>query len=409
VLPQPRQRLRQRREQVNREAATAAGGEAALEDTARLFEIAVHEEGVAEGVEGLAQAGGAADLLGQLDSLATVGESGGGKAAMAFQRRVVAVSDVPDSQVPLRDRGLDRPIEHGTGLVQATSAGEPEPPARQPRRPHRVFSEHSHEVDIADQLHDSIDPLGGRERHDERSPEHEILPFGGTLARERLFTVRDRIGEAPREGIRHADRYTKAHLEIAAPSDAREKRTALLHDGIELAFYVSQPGGLHSDPAERPEPELEDLRGIWDFRQELANPPDTPQRLGGSPQPDPLRRAVVPARRLERLAGLLPVVRQQSGVLVGSVGVVGLEGHRNGRMGALAALDDRGRWAVAGDSLWNGGTAPGPWIAGAMVEAGGYLPLAVWTFGVGAICMLLVTGVLRRLEAQPAPAPLKTD
>ena len=78
-------------------------------------------------------------------------------------------------------------------------------------------------------------------------------------------------------------------------------------------------------------------------------------------------------------------------------------------MGALAALDDRGRWAVAGDSLWNGGTAPGPWIAGAMVEAGGYLPLAVWTFGVGAICMLLVTGVLRRLEAQPAPAPLKTD
>ena len=78
-------------------------------------------------------------------------------------------------------------------------------------------------------------------------------------------------------------------------------------------------------------------------------------------------------------------------------------------MGALAALDDRGRWAVAGDSLWNGGTAPGPWIAGSMVEAGGYLPLAVWTFGVGAICMLLVTGVLRRLESQPAPTPLKTD
>jgi len=78
-------------------------------------------------------------------------------------------------------------------------------------------------------------------------------------------------------------------------------------------------------------------------------------------------------------------------------------------MGALAALDDRGRWAVAGDSLWNGGTAPGPWIAGLMVEAGGYLPLAAWAFVVGAICMLLVTGALRRLESQPALAPVKTE
>jgi predicted MFS family arabinose efflux permease len=78
-------------------------------------------------------------------------------------------------------------------------------------------------------------------------------------------------------------------------------------------------------------------------------------------------------------------------------------------MGVLAALDDRGRWAVAGDSLWNGGTAPGPWIAGLMVEAGGYLPLAAWTLGVGAICMLLVTGVLRRVESEPALAPVKRD
>jgi predicted MFS family arabinose efflux permease len=36
-------------------------------------------------------------------------------------------------------------------------------------------------------------------------------------------------------------------------------------------------------------------------------------------------------------------------------------------MGALAALDDRGRWAVAGEALWNGGTVPGPWISGLLV------------------------------------------
>jgi MFS family permease len=45
-------------------------------------------------------------------------------------------------------------------------------------------------------------------------------------------------------------------------------------------------------------------------------------------------------------------------------------------MGALAALDDLGRWVVAGDSLWNGGTASGPILAGVLVESGGYVPLA---------------------------------
>ena len=73
-------------------------------------------------------------------------------------------------------------------------------------------------------------------------------------------------------------------------------------------------------------------------------------------------------------------------------------------MGALAALDDRGRWAVAGDSFWNGGAVPGPWIAAVLVEQGGMLPLAVWVLVTGGICMVLVTGALRRFEARQTGA-----
>jgi hypothetical protein len=69
-------------------------------------------------------------------------------------------------------------------------------------------------------------------------------------------------------------------------------------------------------------------------------------------------------------------------------------------MGALATLDDRGRWAVAGDSLWNGGAVPGPWIAGVLVEEAGMLPLAVWALVTGGICMALVTGALHRFESR---------
>ena len=69
-------------------------------------------------------------------------------------------------------------------------------------------------------------------------------------------------------------------------------------------------------------------------------------------------------------------------------------------MGALAALDDRGRWAVAGDSLWNGGTVPGPWIAGFLVERGGMLPLAGWALVTGGVCLVLVAAALHRFESR---------
>jgi hypothetical protein len=69
-------------------------------------------------------------------------------------------------------------------------------------------------------------------------------------------------------------------------------------------------------------------------------------------------------------------------------------------MGALATLDDRGRWAVAGDSLWNGGAVPGPWIAAVLVEEAGILPLAGLALVTGGICLVLVTGALRRFESR---------
>ncbi|MBW2494920.1 MAG: MFS transporter [Deltaproteobacteria bacterium] len=73
-------------------------------------------------------------------------------------------------------------------------------------------------------------------------------------------------------------------------------------------------------------------------------------------------------------------------------------------MGALAALDDRGRWAVAGESLWNGGTVPGPWIAGLLVERAGMLPLAGWALFTGGVCLVLVTAALRGFESRCASA-----
>lgn len=71
-------------------------------------------------------------------------------------------------------------------------------------------------------------------------------------------------------------------------------------------------------------------------------------------------------------------------------------------LGALAAMDDRGRWAVAGAALWNAGTVPGPWIAGILVERGGYLTLAGLSLFTGVVCMAMYAVVLRRLQKREA-------
>jgi len=69
-------------------------------------------------------------------------------------------------------------------------------------------------------------------------------------------------------------------------------------------------------------------------------------------------------------------------------------------MGALATLDDRGRWAVAGESLWNGGAVPGPWIAAVLVQEGGMYSLAGWSLVTGGICLVFVIGALHRFESR---------
>jgi predicted MFS family arabinose efflux permease len=73
-------------------------------------------------------------------------------------------------------------------------------------------------------------------------------------------------------------------------------------------------------------------------------------------------------------------------------------------MGALATLDDRGRWAVAGDAVWNGGGVPGPWIAGVLVEEAGMATLAGWALVTGGICLALITVSLRRFESRQTGA-----
>ena len=73
-------------------------------------------------------------------------------------------------------------------------------------------------------------------------------------------------------------------------------------------------------------------------------------------------------------------------------------------MGALSALDDRGRWVVAADGAWNGGTAIGPVLAGVTVQAAGYPPLAILAMSFGLICIVLMTVVVNGLKSKEADA-----
>ena len=57
--------------------------------------------------------------------------------------------------------------------------------------------------------------------------------------------------------------------------------------------------------------------------------------------------------------------------------------------GTLSALDKEGRWAVAGDAIWNFSSTPGPIIATLIVTNFGYNPLALWVFTSGALGITL--------------------
>jgi MFS family permease len=72
-------------------------------------------------------------------------------------------------------------------------------------------------------------------------------------------------------------------------------------------------------------------------------------------------------------------------------------------MGAMAAMDDLGRWVVASDGVWTLGDAAGPALAGTLVEWGGYPSLALLAMVGGLSCMLMVLGVLRRFEIREGP------
>jgi predicted MFS family arabinose efflux permease len=67
-------------------------------------------------------------------------------------------------------------------------------------------------------------------------------------------------------------------------------------------------------------------------------------------------------------------------------------------LGAMAELDDLGRWVVATDAVWTLGDGLGPGIAGSLVELGGYGNLAGLGLATGLTCVVLMLGVLRRLE-----------
>jgi predicted MFS family arabinose efflux permease len=71
-------------------------------------------------------------------------------------------------------------------------------------------------------------------------------------------------------------------------------------------------------------------------------------------------------------------------------------------MGALAAMDDLGRWVVASDGAWTLGDALGPGIAGSLVERWGYTPLAWLALIAGVTCLIAILNVLRRFDSQQA-------
>jgi predicted MFS family arabinose efflux permease len=65
-------------------------------------------------------------------------------------------------------------------------------------------------------------------------------------------------------------------------------------------------------------------------------------------------------------------------------------------MGALAAMDDLGRWVVASDGVWTLGDAVGPGVAGFLVERSGYAPLGGLALFTGVICTIVMVEVMRR-------------
>jgi predicted MFS family arabinose efflux permease len=79
-------------------------------------------------------------------------------------------------------------------------------------------------------------------------------------------------------------------------------------------------------------------------------------------------------------------------------------------MGALAAMDDLGRWVVANDGIWTLGDAFAPGIAGMLVgRTGGYAYLGGLAFGTGLACTIVMILVLTRFNARRRHAVVRAD
>ncbi len=80
--------------------------------------------------------------------------------------------------------------------------------------------------------------------------------------------------------------------------------------------------------------------------------------------------------------------------------------------GALARLDNLGRWVVAMEACWTAGDATAPAFVGTLVERGGYLHVTWLVLITGLVGLAILVGVMRRLDASSGdrsgggPAPI---
>jgi hypothetical protein len=74
-------------------------------------------------------------------------------------------------------------------------------------------------------------------------------------------------------------------------------------------------------------------------------------------------------------------------------------------MGAMAALDDLGRWVVVNNGIWMLGDGLAPGVAGSLVARSGYASLAGLPLVTGAVCAAVMLIVLRHIDAKTSRAP----
>src|ERR1700682_5877493 len=118
------------------------------------------------------------------------------------------------------------------------------------------------------------------------------------------------------------------------------ERLALRED--EVHVRAPDPPGGAEDPATRLDTQRYCLRGLHDPGKQGANLVASADGFRWVRFLRPARRATMPARRLERLAGFLPVIRQDPGLLVEPTRAELSDGTRNGRVDTPASVCELG-------------------------------------------------------------------